>query len=357
VSEALRVAIVGCGQFAEEHVRQLESIAGARVVAVIDTEELLAEQLAERYAIPRYYGSLESMYEDQVPDVVHITTPPHTHLPIGRIALGQGSHVYVEKPFAIDAHEAAELIALSQDARRKVTVGHIYQFDPAAQRARELVARGTVGRPMHLEALLGYGLEGTFGRAFIDNPDHWLHRLPGKLFHNVISHLVARIAEFIEDETPDVQVFSRRQSAVLVDKNVAVPDELRVMVAGTRITAYLTFSAGLGSNYSLFRIYGDKNTVEVDLTNSVVLVRRGQQLPTVIGQLIANADYIWQYNRGLWRNLARFAAGDAHYWVGLNHLLKAFYGSIRDDGPVPIPYPEILRTARIMDLIFERLPR
>jgi predicted dehydrogenase len=146
---------------------------------------------------------------------------------------------------------------LAQNAGRKITVGHVYQFDPAARRMRDLISAGTVGRPIHLEALLGYDLEGTFGWAFINNPHHWIHRLPGKLFQNVISHLVAKIAEYMEDETPQVQVYSRRQSALLADKGIDVPDELRVMVAGEQMTAYLTFSAP-GQQLLLFRVYGDK---------------------------------------------------------------------------------------------------
>ena len=62
--QPLTVALVGCGQFADEHVKEVSKIERASLVAVCDTEELMAEQLAERYGIPRYYGSIEAMYAD-----------------------------------------------------------------------------------------------------------------------------------------------------------------------------------------------------------------------------------------------------------------------------------------------------
>jgi predicted dehydrogenase len=72
----LSIAIVGCGKFAEEHVKAVRKIPGTKILAVCDREELMAQQLAERYGIPRQYTALTAMYEDITPDVVHITTPP-----------------------------------------------------------------------------------------------------------------------------------------------------------------------------------------------------------------------------------------------------------------------------------------
>ena len=103
----LSVAIVGCGQFAEEHVKEIRKIPETRIVAVCDLEELLAAQLAERYGIPSFYSSIEKLYNDVAPDVVHITTPPQTHLQLGRFVCERGSHLYVEKPFTVTFHEAA----------------------------------------------------------------------------------------------------------------------------------------------------------------------------------------------------------------------------------------------------------
>src|SRR5262245_59682647 len=110
---SLKVAIVGCGKIADGHVEEIQKLpTRGRVVAVCDREGLMAEQLAVRYAIPNWYERFEEMIEKERPDVVHITTPPRSHLPLAKASMEAGAHVYVEKPFALSAAEADEMIAL-----------------------------------------------------------------------------------------------------------------------------------------------------------------------------------------------------------------------------------------------------
>ena len=93
------------------------------------------------------------------PDVVHITTPPESHLPIAKLCLNLGCHVYVEKPFTLNLPEAEELISLAEQKGRKVTVGHNLQFSPVARRMRRLVREGGLGgAPLHMESYYCYNL-------------------------------------------------------------------------------------------------------------------------------------------------------------------------------------------------------
>lgn len=356
-SAPLDIAIVGCGKFAEEHVKEIRTIPAARIVAVCDREELMAQQLAERYGIPRQYTSLTAMYEDITPDVVHIITPPQTHLQIGRYACEQGSHIYVEKPFTVDYGEAVQLIEVADACGRKLTVGHIYHFDPPALQMRKLVENGILGEPVHIEAIMGYSLEGSFGKAFTNDRNHWIYDLPGKLFQNVISHLVYKVLEFMPDDIPSVQVYGALWNRSLREKQVDILDELRVILACREVTAYLTFSANMSPPYSFLRVYGTKNTIEVDFNSRHVIVRRGKQFPTAVGKLLTGFDLARQYNRCAWQNLMSFLRSDYHYMAGMNYLIRSFYASIQNDSTPPIPYSDILRTARIMDLIFEGLSR
>ena len=50
-----------------------------------------------------------------------------------------------------------------------------------------------------------------------------------------------------------------------------------------------------------------------------------------------------------------FLGRDFHMDSGMKYLIESFYHSIRDDAPLPIPYREILLTARIMDAIFDQV--
>jgi len=354
--ESLTIAIVGCGKFAEEHAKEVRKIFGTDIVAVCDRDELMAEQVAERYGIPHQYTSVDAMYEDLVPDVVHITTPPQSHLRIGRFGCEHGSHIYVEKPFTTNYSEALELIEAARASNRRLTVGHVYHFDPAAQEMRRLIADGILGAPVHIEATMGYDLAGEYGKAFLGDQRHWIYDLPGGLFHNVISHLVERVLEFIPDQEPSVQVCSFLLNKKLRQKQAPILDELRVMLAGEDVTAYLTFSSNFRPLHPLLRVYGTKNSIDVDFNSRTVIVRRGRELPTAIGRVITGFGIARQYQTSAFRNLAAFLRSDFHYMAGMNYLLRSFYSSIRSNSAPPIPYVDILRTTKIMDLIFEELP-
>ena len=76
----VRVAIVGCGKIANQHVQAVQRIPGSSVVAVCDREPLMARQLAERFRIRGCFADVEDMLRATSPDVVHVTTPPQSHV-------------------------------------------------------------------------------------------------------------------------------------------------------------------------------------------------------------------------------------------------------------------------------------
>src|SRR5271155_6250151 len=126
---SLKVAIVGCGKIADGHVAEILKMPEvARVVGVCDLELIMAEQVALRYGIARFYDRFDRMLETERPDVVHITTPPQSHLSLALAAIDAGCHVYVEKPFTLDAADAEKLLERAGRAGRKVTIGYSYLF-------------------------------------------------------------------------------------------------------------------------------------------------------------------------------------------------------------------------------------
>src|SRR5439155_14105214 len=132
--------------------------------------------------------------------------PPQSHFRLAKECLQQKCHVYVEKPFTLTAGEAQDLIDLANKSRLKITVGHDLQFSHVARRMRQLVKQGYLGgHVVHMESYYCYDLsDPTYAKALISDQAHWVRSLPGKLLHNVISHGVARIAEFLPGDTPEV---------------------------------------------------------------------------------------------------------------------------------------------------------
>ena len=350
----LRVAIVGCGKIADGHVDEIHKMPEqAQVVAVCDREALMAEQLATRFAIPATYDNFQQMLERERPDVVHVTTPPQSHAALALQALAAGCHVYVEKPFALDGAQATQIVAAAESQRRKITVGYSSLFDPPALRLREMVAEGVLGEPLHVESFYGYNLDGPFGKALLADPGHWVHGLPGKLFHNIIDHMLNKIVEFVPDDVPQVTALaSALRPERFGDERDAMMDELRVLVRGQRVTGYGTFSSHIRPAAQFVRVYGTRNIAHVDFLARTVTLEASPKLPSAIGRLLPPFEHASALvGQGL-SNLGRFLRSDFQYFAGMRHLMSLFFDSIVDDGPVPIAYRDILRISRMMDEIF-----
>jgi predicted dehydrogenase len=325
---------------------------------VCDREPLMARQLAERFGVTRHFSDLDDLLAGARPDVVHVTTPPESHFDIARICLERGCHVYVEKPFTLHAAQAESLIALATGRGLKLTAGHDDQFSHVARRMRALVQRGYLGGPpTHMEAAYCYDLsQPGYARALLADPQHWIRRLPGGLLHNIISHGIARIAEHLATESPQVIAHGFVSPRLRRLGEEQIVDELRVIISEQdRTTAYFTFSSQMRPSLHEFRLYGPRNGLVLDQDQETLIKLRGSRLKSYAEKFVPPVLLAGQHLDNLVTNLTTFLARDFHMKSGMKHLIESFYASIVDGAPLPIPYREILLTARIMDAIFEQI--
>jgi len=354
----LKVAIVGCGKVADDHVLQIQRIPGCSIVGVCDRERLMARQLCERFYIAEYFDDVTEMLRVAQPDVVHVTTPPQSHSAIAKLCLEHGCHVYVEKPFSLDAKEARELIALANERGLKITAGHDDQFSHVGLRMRALVQSGYLGEaPLHIESHYCYQLGAdAYAGALLGDKRHWVRSLPGKLLHNIISHGIARIAEFFTCDDPMVIAQGFTSPYLLSIGENEIIDELRVIITDKqRTTAYFTFSSQIRPALHQLRLYGSLNGLILDQDNETLLKLRGGRYVSYAEKFIPPGELAGQYLRNLLGNARRFLKNDFHAKSGMKYLIQAFYRAIVDGDPLPIPYREIILTGTIMDAIFSQL--
>ncbi|MGH9325182.1 MAG: Gfo/Idh/MocA family protein [Terriglobia bacterium] len=354
----LKAAIVGCGKIADDHASQMQRIRGCEIVGVCDIEPLMARQLAERFHVRRYFRELDELLREARPDVVHVTTPPETHFKLAKLCLESGCHVYVEKPFTLDEREAAQLIALANRNGLKITAGHDDQFRNAARRMRALIHSGYLGgAPVHMESSYCYELgDSAYANALLADQRHWIRRLPGKLLHNIISHGIARIAEFLTTESPEVVAYGFISPSLRKIGETEIIDELRVIIAEEGgPTAYFTFSSQMRPSLHEFRVYGPKNGLLLNQDQETLIKLRGSLYKSYLEKFVPPVQVAGEYLGNFKTNVSAFLRNDFHMKAGMKYLIESFYRSIAEGTPVPIPYREILLTARIMDTIFAQL--
>ena len=352
----LKIAIVGCGKIADAHVEEIRKIPSVELSAICDLEPIMAEQLAVRYGIPRWYCDVAHMLEVEKPDVLHITTPPQSHLSLARQAVAAGCHVFLEKPVAPRHCDTEAIIATAVAAGRKLAVNYWPNFETPALELRRLVETGTLGCPVHVESSYGYDLDGEYGTALKRDPEHWVHRLPGKLFQNVLDHVLNKITPFVDDPQPLVQAIAYGgDNGGVASRPGQHLDELRVTILGAQVSAYATFSAHARPVGHTLRVYGTKNTAHVDFVARTVVLERKQTFPSAVGRLIPPFVVAKDYLRQGLKNLNSFSHSRFHYFDGMRRLLSEFYLSIEKDSSPPIAYDEILRVSALMERIFEQV--
>jgi len=343
-----RIALIGCGQIADAHLQELRRTPGASVVAVCDRHMDLARQAATRFGVGMAFDHVARMLDAARPDVVHVTTPPHTHRSLVLQCLAAGTHVYVEKPFTVHTAEAEEVVAAADARGLRVCLGHDQLFDPAWQACRQRVSSGDVGEVVHVEAVQGYDLGGPFGRLLTNEPAHWVHGLPGGLFQNVMSHALARILDFMPGPLPDV--YARRFGRLAGE---SFPSEFRVLLFGDTCTGVLTFSSAMRPIRRLTRVWGTRCALEVDLDARTVTTDRAASVPGALSK----AELTWQRfteaGRNLSTNIARLGRSDLHYFQGMHTLFARFYEAIAARGEMPVTHADAIRATRVMDAVFE----
>lgn len=184
--ERLRLALIGCGQFAQNFSGYL--VEEANLVALCDADVAKAAALARHRGldIPLYDDHRQLLREIK-PDAVAITTPNHLHADVAVDAANAGVHVFCEKPMARTAAECWQMVRACKQNNVKLMIGHKRRLRPAWARMIELTrSEGPLGRPLTISVsshcdLRPYQMAGTW----------WSDRaLCGGFFHRHGVHVI-----------------------------------------------------------------------------------------------------------------------------------------------------------------------
>jgi predicted dehydrogenase len=358
LSRPLRVAIVGCGKIADQHIQAISRIADCRIVSLCDRELLMAKQLGERFCVLECFSDLGEMLRASTPDVVHVTTPPQSHFSLAKQCLESGSHIYLEKPFTVTANEAEFLIRLADRRDLKITAGHNLQFTPEMLKMRQIVQQGFLGgKPIHLESSFSYDLgDASYVAPLLGNRMHWVRQLPGQLLHNIISHGIAKLAEFLDDDLAEIVAQAEQSPQLRSLGGEEVRDELRVLIrdqSGT--TAFFFFSTQVKPALNELRIFGPANSIVVDHTSGSLIRSKDRPYKSYLTYFVPPLQNAREHLRNAGANVTNFLRRRLYQDFGMKELIERFYNSIRLGGPPPIPYRQIVLTARIMDEIFKQI--
>jgi predicted dehydrogenase len=155
VEVVMKVAILGAGNIARKMAKTLTSMEGVEAYAVAARDLDRAEVFARQYGIRNAYGSYEEMVKDPKIDLVYISTIITSHAEHMKLCLKHDKPVLCEKPFAINAVEAKEVIELGKQKNLLVTEAIWTRYLPMRKVMDDVLASGIIGKPLSLIANLG----------------------------------------------------------------------------------------------------------------------------------------------------------------------------------------------------------
>jgi predicted dehydrogenase len=150
--EPVRVAVVGAGYWGRKLVYEYMSAecnkGNVRLASVCDPSPSARLYCKEKLSVKEELltDNVEDLMEDSKISAVHIATPSPTHFDIARLALEAGKDVLVEKPMTLTSREAYKLVDLAASRELVLHVGHIFRFNSAVRRARQILDRGDIGK-------------------------------------------------------------------------------------------------------------------------------------------------------------------------------------------------------------------
>ncbi len=319
------------------HLRAINQQENCSVVALVDpvvNREDLGELIA---ATTNLYKSPEEMFAAEQPDVVHIVTPPDSHASLALLSLENDASIYVEKPFALVAKEAAEVLALAKQKKLKVCAAHQVLFQPAGQKYQTYME--FIKKIIHIESYFSFKTV----RGSISPVNQILDILP----HPVYLMLNAfRYAEGSEGK-PDIEMIANYVDPL---------GEIRVIFRSGSTTGLLIVSLNGRPVESYLRVVGSNGSINADFVLSGVSKHLGPGA-SAIAAVLQPFSLAFSKIFGTISSILKILLKKHKSYAGLAEVLEKFYTSIRNDSNSPVEDEDIFETVAICEKIGKELEK
>lgn len=274
----MRLLILGTGGMANAHANAFANIDGVQIVAGVDTNPENLDSFCDRHGIENRFRDLESAISWGQFDAAANVTPDRAHYPTTMALLNADKHVFCEKPLATNADHAKEMARTAQSRNLVNMVNLTYRNVSALQSAREMIAKGALGRIRHFEAsyLQSWLTQPAWGDWSAE--DQWLWRLSashgslgvlGDVGIHILDFLAFSSSLDIVSVSARLRTFEKAPNGKIgeyrLDANDSVAMHLGADCGATGVVHATRFASGHLNDLRL-RVWGTSGGIEV--TNS-----------------------------------------------------------------------------------------
>jgi len=140
----LKVGVIGLG-IGKSHIRGYRSHPNAEVVAIADLDEKRLKTIGDECEIAKRYTTAEEMLDKEKLNIVSVCTPNKFHKPLTIAALEANCHVLCEKPMAMNAAEAREMIEAAEKTGKRLMIDFSYRFTEQSWVLKQQIETGIIG--------------------------------------------------------------------------------------------------------------------------------------------------------------------------------------------------------------------
>lgn len=144
ILDNLKIGLIGCGYWGKNLLRNFSKLGVLKSICDFsESGRKLAEELAPNAIV---YNKIDDLLNDSEIKGIVIATPAETHIEIAEKALRKNKDVFVEKPMALNVHDAIQMKKIAEENGRILMVGHLLEYHPAIERLKDLLAKGSLGK-------------------------------------------------------------------------------------------------------------------------------------------------------------------------------------------------------------------
>jgi D-apiose dehydrogenase len=144
-----KVAVVGCGFFAQNHIQAWTSLDGADLVAVCDRHSERAKAASELAGGVPFFADISEMLNAVSPDVVDIVTSPQSHRALAEICAKHKTNAIIQKPLAMSLADSMAIVDIAHKAGVVMMVHENFRFQKPIREVKGIMASGAIGKPRY----------------------------------------------------------------------------------------------------------------------------------------------------------------------------------------------------------------
>jgi predicted dehydrogenase len=144
------VAVIGCGYWGPNLIRNFRSLPECNLVAVCDMKQERLSHMRNVYAGIRVTSDFKEVIEDPEIDAIAVATPVYSHFDLASQSLQAGKHTFIEKPMASSSAECRELVELAANNNLTLMVGHTFVYSTPVRKIKEIVDYGDIGELLYV---------------------------------------------------------------------------------------------------------------------------------------------------------------------------------------------------------------